>query len=179
MTPRRSGEQRTPTRLPVIGHCLSRAQLTPSLAIINGASGFGRIVPVLAAQWVGFINIHMTFAVCSSIMLFCWTTADSVPGVLAFDATYGVISGEFAFGFELAFLPSLSLSVVKRLVILALNLVSLVCPSALCVCCIDVEVHMAMEIPPVELRGVLTIGAFAAAYNPAAASFAPHPDQVG
>jgi len=70
----------------------------PSLAIINGASGFGRIVPVLAAQWVGFINIHMTFAVCSSIMLFCWTTADSVPGVLAFDATYGVISGESAFG---------------------------------------------------------------------------------
>ena len=64
------------------------------LAIINGSSAFGRITPLLAAQWVGFINVHATFAVTSAIMLFCWTRARDVTGVLVFDALYGVSSGE-------------------------------------------------------------------------------------
>jgi hypothetical protein len=65
-----------------------------SLAIINAASAFGRITPLIAARWVGFINIHATFAITSAIMLFVWTTAKSVPGVLVYDAMYGISSGE-------------------------------------------------------------------------------------
>ncbi|WWD17578.1 hypothetical protein CI109_102019 [Kwoniella shandongensis] len=63
-----------------------------SLAVINGCSVVGRIAPLLAAQVVGPINVHASFAVISAVMLFVWTKAESVPGIMVFDALYGVSS---------------------------------------------------------------------------------------
>ena len=107
-----------------------------SLALTNGASIFGRITPLIAAQWVGFINIHTSFAVISGIMLFCWTRATTVPEILAYNALYGVSSGE----------------------------------------------HWPLMPPRSMFRScteMLISGAYAAAFNAAAASFSPHPNQVG
>jgi hypothetical protein len=64
-----------------------------SLAITNGCSIIGRILPLIAAQRVGPINILLTFGTTSGIMLFLWTVARSHAGILTYDALYGVSSG--------------------------------------------------------------------------------------
>lgn len=68
---------------------------TDSLAICNGCSIIGRIVPLIAAQKVGPINTLIVFSFTSAIMLFVWTQSTSIPGIVTFDAFYGISSGMF------------------------------------------------------------------------------------
>ena len=81
-----------------------------------------------------------------------------MPSVLAFDAMYGVISGESAWS-------SSSLSCF-------FFYFAWYSPSFL-------SFSGCGDMADAQSRHVLIIGAFAASYNPAAASFAPHPDEVG
>ena len=69
-------------------------QLTDSLAICNGCSILGRIFPLIAAQKVGPINTLILFSFTSAVMLFVWTRATDVPGILTYDAFYGISSGK-------------------------------------------------------------------------------------
>jgi hypothetical protein len=48
----------------------------------------------MIAQRVGPINILLTFGITSGVMLFLWTLAKNQSGILAFDAMYGISSGE-------------------------------------------------------------------------------------
>lgn len=142
----------------------SSADAECSLAIINAASAFGRITPLIAARWVGFINIHATFAITSAIMLFVWTTAKSVPGVLVYDAMYGISSGEWPRGrVGLVGLWGLVWSQgggdVRTVRVPDRGIARLI----------------AFSRPSADSR----VGAYAAAFNAAAASFSPHPNQVG
>jgi hypothetical protein len=68
--------------------------LTPRLAITNGASLFGRILPLIAAQKLGAINTLIASSTMSGIMLFIWTKAKGTGGILAYGAIYGISSGE-------------------------------------------------------------------------------------
>jgi len=65
-----------------------------SLAIANGSSILGRIAPLIIAQRTGPLNVLLVFALISSIMLFLWTRARTKPGILAYDAIYGIMSGQ-------------------------------------------------------------------------------------
>jgi hypothetical protein len=65
-----------------------------SVAIGNGCSIFGRIIPLIIAQKFGTINIFALFALTSGVMLFLWTTAKTVQGFLIYEAFYGVASGK-------------------------------------------------------------------------------------
>jgi hypothetical protein len=51
----------------------------------------------MIAQKVGTINIFTLFALISGIMLFLWTTANTVEGFLIYEAFYGVASGTSLF----------------------------------------------------------------------------------
>jgi hypothetical protein len=64
------------------------------VAIGNGCSIFGRIIPLIIAQKVGTINMFTLFALISGTMLFLWTTARTVEGFLIYEAFYGVASGK-------------------------------------------------------------------------------------
>ncbi|KAK8858957.1 hypothetical protein IAR55_003189 [Kwoniella newhampshirensis] len=64
-----------------------------SLAVINGCSIFGRIAPVMAAQVVGPINVHASFAVSSAIMLFVWTKAELYIGMAFFVTSFFWLAG--------------------------------------------------------------------------------------
>jgi hypothetical protein len=72
---------------------LDKARSPASLAICNGCSILGRIFPLIAAQKVGPINTLITFAFTSAVMLFVWTRATDIPGILTYDAFYGISSG--------------------------------------------------------------------------------------
>jgi hypothetical protein len=67
------------------------------VAIGNGSSLFGRIVPLIFAQKVGVLNTLLTFVTSSGIMLFVWTTTRTAVAFLVYEAFYGVASGEYPF----------------------------------------------------------------------------------
>ncbi|KAK4610509.1 Agnestins efflux protein AgnL12 [Fulvia fulva] len=63
------------------------------ISILNGASLFGRILPGLVADRYGHFNI-MTIAVfLTGLIVFCWTTATSVAGLVIRAMAFGFISG--------------------------------------------------------------------------------------
>lgn len=73
---------------------VTQAEADPRLAITNGASLIGRIVPLIAAQRFGAINTLIAFGASSGIMLFIWTKAKGTGGIVAYGAVYGITSGE-------------------------------------------------------------------------------------
>ena len=57
---------------------------------MNGVGLPGRLGPnFLADRVTGPLNLIGIFAGCCSIIMYCWTAVDSVPGVWAFAAIYG------------------------------------------------------------------------------------------
>ncbi|KAI9875953.1 MAG: hypothetical protein M1830_007685 [Pleopsidium flavum] len=65
------------------------------LSILNAASFFGRLIPNYAAGNVGPMNTQVFFGAISGILSFCLLAIKNTPGVIAFSALYGFVSGPF------------------------------------------------------------------------------------
>lgn len=65
-------------------------------AINNGVSIIGRIIPLIAAQKVGPINILGVFAIGTGVLQLLWTLAKSTAGIMTYDAVYGIVAGGYA-----------------------------------------------------------------------------------
>jgi len=65
------------------------------LAILNAASFFGRLLPNYAAGYLGPMNTQVFFGALSGILSFCLLAITNTPGVIAFSALYGFVSGPF------------------------------------------------------------------------------------
>ncbi|TXT04375.1 hypothetical protein VHUM_04142 [Vanrija humicola] len=65
-------------------------------AINNGVSIIGRIIPLIAAQKVGPINILGSFAIGTGVLQLLWTLAKSTAGIMTYDAIYGIVAGGYA-----------------------------------------------------------------------------------
>lgn len=63
------------------------------VAVLNGASAFGRILPGFLADRLGRFNMLVFSAFSGGIIVFCWTTATSVGGVVVWTVAYGFASG--------------------------------------------------------------------------------------
>jgi MFS family permease len=63
------------------------------LAVLNGASVFGRIIPGLLADRFGSLEIITIASVVSAILAFCWLAVDNLGGLVVFCVLYGFISG--------------------------------------------------------------------------------------
>ncbi|OJD30874.1 monocarboxylate permease-like protein [Diplodia corticola] len=88
-------------------YAVAHAGLSPSLsnyllAILNGASFFGRIVPGILADKLGRFNTLAFAGVSSGILTLCWTRCTTAPTVIAFAALYGFSSGAVVSGFTVA-----------------------------------------------------------------------------
>jgi MFS family permease len=60
------------------------------LLTLNGVGLPGRLVPnFLADRVTGPLNLIAIFAGMASVIMYCWTAVDSVPGVWAFAIVYG------------------------------------------------------------------------------------------
>ncbi|KAJ5633209.1 hypothetical protein N7490_009548 [Penicillium lividum] len=64
-----------------------------TVSIVNGASFFGRIIPGIIADKFGRFNCCIVSILSASVIAFCWTTVDSVPGLVIWCAAYGFASG--------------------------------------------------------------------------------------
>lgn len=63
------------------------------ISILNAASLFGRILPGILADWYGTLNMFILATASSFIIIFCWTKATSIAGVVVFSFAYGFSSG--------------------------------------------------------------------------------------
>lgn len=63
------------------------------LAVLNGSSVFGRIIPGLLADKFGSLEVITVASVVSAILAFCWLAVDNLGGLVTFCILYGFISG--------------------------------------------------------------------------------------
>jgi MFS family permease len=63
------------------------------VAILNAASGFGRITPGLLADRVGSLNTIMPISLIASILAFAWIGVYNEDGTITFACLYGYASG--------------------------------------------------------------------------------------
>ncbi|KAJ8110507.1 hypothetical protein ONZ43_g5851 [Nemania bipapillata] len=63
------------------------------LAILNGSSIFGRIMPSALSRYIGVINTFIVTVFLSSASIFYWTSVYNLAGNIAFSVLYGFFSG--------------------------------------------------------------------------------------
>lgn len=63
------------------------------VAILNGASFFGRVVPGILADKIGALNMLFAAGLSTGILIFAWQATHSNAGIIVFSAFYGFCSG--------------------------------------------------------------------------------------
>jgi MFS family permease len=65
------------------------------LAIANGASAFGRILPNFVADKLGVFNMLIASSAVSGVIIFCWLPATNTAGVIVIALLFGFSSGAY------------------------------------------------------------------------------------
>jgi MFS family permease len=73
------------------------------VAIINGASFFGRVIPGMLADKYGRLNVLAVAAVCTGIITLTWTAATTAGGLVAYSVVFGFFSGAIVSGGSVVF----------------------------------------------------------------------------
>lgn len=63
------------------------------VALLNGTSTFGRLIPGVLADRMGPLNMLFVFGNISGIFILCWSRMTSHAAITAFSALYGFFSG--------------------------------------------------------------------------------------
>jgi MFS family permease len=66
-----------------------------TIAILNGASTVGRIVPNYVADKTGPLNMIVPCALISAILAYCWVAVKNKGGMIVFCILYGFFTGSF------------------------------------------------------------------------------------
>ncbi|KAH6889185.1 major facilitator superfamily domain-containing protein [Thelonectria olida] len=72
------------------------------VAVINGASIFGRVIPGVLGDKFGRINTLVGAAVSTSIIIFCWPKAETNASIIVIAALFGFSSGAIISGGSVA-----------------------------------------------------------------------------
>ncbi|KAJ5151708.1 hypothetical protein N7492_010003 [Penicillium capsulatum] len=64
-----------------------------TVSIVNGTSFFGRVLPGIVADRLGKFNCCIISTIFAGIIALCWSTVDSVAGLVIWSAAYGFGSG--------------------------------------------------------------------------------------
>ncbi|KAF8152955.1 major facilitator superfamily domain-containing protein [Crassisporium funariophilum] len=67
-----------------------------TIAILNGASVLGRVIPNMLVYKVGAFNVVIPCVFVASILVFCTLSVKDAPGTLVFAILYGFFSGSYA-----------------------------------------------------------------------------------
>lgn len=73
------------------------------VAIVNGASTFGRIIPGILADKYGRLNVLASASIATGIVTSCLSTATSVAGLVVYSVVFGFTSGAILSGASTAF----------------------------------------------------------------------------
>ncbi|GAB1313394.1 hypothetical protein MFIFM68171_03604 [Madurella fahalii] len=72
------------------------------LAIVNGASTFGRIVPGILADKYGRLNVFGLGALATGVVVFCMNSAVNKAGLIVYSVAFGFTSGTIVSGVSAA-----------------------------------------------------------------------------
>lgn len=81
---------------------MSESLASYMVAIINGASIFGRIIPGVLGDKFGRINTLIAASLATSLVIFCWLEADTNAGIIGIAAAFGFSSGAIVSGGSVA-----------------------------------------------------------------------------
>ncbi|XXG97500.1 hypothetical protein Hte_003804 [Hypoxylon texense] len=73
------------------------------LAIVNAASTFGRVIPGILADKFGRLNIFAFGGIASSVVIFCWNTAETTAALVVYSIAIGFSTGMVISGASAAF----------------------------------------------------------------------------
>ncbi|MCJ1394629.1 hypothetical protein MMC18_007509 [Xylographa bjoerkii] len=76
-----------------VEHGMDKELASYLLAILNGASFFGRIIPGIMADRIGRYNMYWAAGISTGILIFCWPQTTTNAEIIAFSALYGFFSG--------------------------------------------------------------------------------------
>jgi MFS family permease len=76
-----------------VSHGMSQLLASYLVAILNGASFFGRVVPGILADKFGRLNGLCAAAMASGILALCWQKVTTNPSIIVFAVLYGFCSG--------------------------------------------------------------------------------------
>jgi MFS family permease len=76
-----------------ISHHMSDGMSNYLLAIINGASFFGRVLPGIFSDKLGRLNTLVVAGVTTAILAFCWPLAKTNASIIVFSVFFGFASG--------------------------------------------------------------------------------------
>jgi MFS family permease len=82
---------------------MSESMASYLVAMINGASIPGRIIPGVLGDRVGRLNALFAAGLSSAILIFCWPEAVSTAGIIVFSIAFGFCSGAIISGGSVAF----------------------------------------------------------------------------
>ncbi|KAK2009679.1 riboflavin transporter MCH5 [Colletotrichum eremochloae] len=86
-----------------IDHGMSPVLASYLVAVINGASIPGRIIPGILGDRVGRINTLFTAGLLTAISILCWPKAETPAAIIGFSAAYGLTSGAIISGGSVVF----------------------------------------------------------------------------
>jgi MFS family permease len=91
--------------LPTFGvaHGMSTQLASYIVAILNGASFFGRVIPGILGDRLGRLNMLFGAAICTGILILCMQALDSNASIIVFSGLYGFFSGAIVSGMTVAF----------------------------------------------------------------------------
>ncbi|KAL8344983.1 hypothetical protein RB601_005152 [Gaeumannomyces tritici] len=73
------------------------------VAAVNGASLPGRIIPGILGDRLGRVNTLAAAGAATSVLIFCWPSATTPAGVVAFACVFGFVSGALVSGGSVVF----------------------------------------------------------------------------
>lgn len=91
-----------------VEHGMSKELASYLVAVLNGASLFGRVLPGVLADRFGRLNILCAAGLSTGILIFCWPSITTSASVIVFSALFGFCSGAIISGMSvcLATCPS-------------------------------------------------------------------------
>ena len=81
-------------------YAVARAGVSPHLAfyllaIISAGSSFGRVLPNFAADYLGTLNMQVSFVSMAAVLSLCLLAIHATSGLIAFCVLYGFFTGTF------------------------------------------------------------------------------------
>lgn len=91
-----------------VEHGMSKELASYLVAVLNGASLLGRVLPGVLADRFGRLNILCAAGLSTGILIFCWPSITTSASVIVFSALFGFCSGAIISGMSvcLATCPS-------------------------------------------------------------------------
>ncbi|MCJ1269726.1 hypothetical protein MMC22_009618 [Lobaria immixta] len=81
-----------------VEHGMNKELASYLLAILNGASLFGRVLPGLLADRFGRLNTLCAAGLSSGILILCWPSTTTSVSIIVFSALFGFCSGAIVSG---------------------------------------------------------------------------------